>query len=139
MSENNKLIFLDVDATLYSKEQRLVPESAIKAIHAAQKNGHKVLINTGRPLVYFEKDGTEYLKQPMVFDIYRAPTDNDGNISEKWKEAQLHHAMVRVYESSAWQRQDGWSVRMYFSMAGVSRQKFFEGNVECKRRKHYSS
>ena len=56
MSENNKLIFLDVDATLYSKEQRLVPESAIKAIHAAQKNGHKVLINTGRPLVYFEKE-----------------------------------------------------------------------------------
>ena len=42
MSENNKLIFLDVDATLYSKEQRLVPESAITAIHAAQKNGHKV-------------------------------------------------------------------------------------------------
>ena len=56
MSENNKLIFLDVDATLYSKEQRLVPESAITAIHAAQKNGHKVLINTGRPLVYFEKE-----------------------------------------------------------------------------------
>ena len=55
MSENNKVIFLDVDATLYSKEQRLVPESAITAIHAAQKNGHKVLINTGRPLVYLKK------------------------------------------------------------------------------------
>ena len=55
MSENNKLIFMDVDATLYSKEQRLVPESTIKAIHEAQENGHKVLINTGRPLVYFEK------------------------------------------------------------------------------------
>mgnify|MGYP003248832308 CR=1 FL=1 len=41
MSENNKLIFLDVDATLYSKEQRLVPESTIKAIHEAQENGHK--------------------------------------------------------------------------------------------------
>ena len=56
MSENNKLIFLDVDATLYSKEQRLVPESTIKAIHEAQENGHKVLINTGWPLVYFEKE-----------------------------------------------------------------------------------
>ena len=55
MSENNKLIFLDVDATLYSKEQRLVPESTIKAIHEAQENGHKVLINTGRPLVYLKK------------------------------------------------------------------------------------
>ena len=38
MSENNKLIFLDVDATLYSKEQRLVPESTIKAIHEDRKS-----------------------------------------------------------------------------------------------------
>lgn len=51
-----KLIFLDVDETLYSKSQRGVPDSAVKAVHMAQKNGHKVFINTGRPLVYFEKE-----------------------------------------------------------------------------------
>lgn len=56
MSENKKLIFLDVDATLYSKEQRAVPKSAVRAIHKAQKKGNKVFINTGRPLVYFEKE-----------------------------------------------------------------------------------
>ena len=56
MSENKKLIFLDVDATLYNKEQRAVPESAIRAIHKAQEKGNKVFINTGRPLVYFEKE-----------------------------------------------------------------------------------
>ena len=66
MSENNKLIFLDVDATLYSKEQRLVPESTIKAIHEAQENGHKVLINTGRPLVYFEKE-ILYIAATVIF------------------------------------------------------------------------
>ena len=46
MSENKKLIFLDVDATLYNKEQRAVPESAIRAIHKAQEKGNKVFINT---------------------------------------------------------------------------------------------
>ena len=106
-------------------------ETETEYCFAAEHFTCRVSKRTGT-VVSFIKDGTEYLKQPMVFDIYRAPTDNDGNISEKWKEAQLHHAMVRVYESSAWQRQDGWSVRMYFSMAGVSRQKFFEGNVEWK-------
>ena len=69
MSENNKLIFLDVDATLYSKEQRLVPESTIKAVHEAQENGHKVLINTGLPHVYFEKEILEI--RSAGFPIYR--------------------------------------------------------------------
>lgn len=54
MSE--KLIFVDVDDTLYSKNQRCVPLSAAQALHQAQKNGHKVFINTGRPFVYFEKE-----------------------------------------------------------------------------------
>ena len=106
-------------------------ETETEYCFAAEHFSCRVSKRTGT-VVSFIKDGTEYLKQPMAFDIYRAPTDNDGNISEKWKEAQLHHAMVRVYESSAWQRQDGWSVRMHFSMAGVSRQKFFEGNAEWK-------
>lgn len=44
MSENKKLIFLDVDATLYSKEQRAVPKSAVRAIHKAQKKEIKYLL-----------------------------------------------------------------------------------------------
>lgn len=53
---NGKLIFVDVDDTLYSKSQRRVPPSAVQALHQAQENGHKVFINTGRPLAYFEKE-----------------------------------------------------------------------------------
>lgn len=53
---NEKLIFLDVDDTLFSNTTSSVPPSAIKGIKAAQKNGHKVLINTGRPYSYFEKE-----------------------------------------------------------------------------------
>lgn len=42
-----KVIFLDVDGTLVDYENRL-PESAVKAIRIARKNGHKVYISTGR-------------------------------------------------------------------------------------------
>ena len=66
MSENNKLIFMDVDATLYSKEQRLVPESTIKAIHEAQENGHKVLINTG-DLLFILKKRFSILAATVIF------------------------------------------------------------------------
>lgn len=41
-------IFLDVDGTLYSKNQRRVPESAQKAIDETRKLGNKVFLCTGR-------------------------------------------------------------------------------------------
>lgn len=44
---NNKVIFIDVDGTLVDYENNL-PESAVKAIREARKNGHKVYISSGR-------------------------------------------------------------------------------------------
>ena len=51
-----KLIFVDVDDTLYSKRTRHVPDSARAALQEAQRNGHKIFVNTGRPLAYFEQE-----------------------------------------------------------------------------------
>lgn len=42
----NKIIFLDLDDTLWRFEQ--IPSSALVAIEQARKNGHKVFTNTGR-------------------------------------------------------------------------------------------
>lgn len=51
-----KLLFFDVDETLFDKTVLLIPPSAIDAIHQAKTNGHKVFINTGRPYSYIEKE-----------------------------------------------------------------------------------
>ena len=45
---NRKLIFLDIDGTLTPAGSNTPPESAMKAIRAAQKNGHLVFLCTGR-------------------------------------------------------------------------------------------
>lgn len=42
-----KIIFIDVDGTLVNYEGKL-PDSAITAIRAARKNGHRIYITTGR-------------------------------------------------------------------------------------------
>ncbi|MBR3129449.1 MAG: HAD hydrolase family protein, partial [Clostridia bacterium] len=39
-----KLIFLDIDGTLTPAGSNTPPESAMQAIKAAQKNGHKVFL-----------------------------------------------------------------------------------------------
>lgn len=44
MSENKKLIFLDVDATLYSKEQRAVPKSQSERFTKLKKKEIKYLL-----------------------------------------------------------------------------------------------
>lgn len=41
-----KIIFLDLDGTLWNFEQ--IPDSALEAIKRARENGHKVYTNTGR-------------------------------------------------------------------------------------------
>ena len=43
-----KLIFLDIDGTLTPAGSNTPPESAMRAIKAAQKNGHLVFLCTGR-------------------------------------------------------------------------------------------
>ncbi|MEY8337732.1 HAD family hydrolase [Lachnospiraceae bacterium 62-35] len=43
-----KALFFDVDGTLLSEINRTVPESAVRAILEARKQGHVVFINSGR-------------------------------------------------------------------------------------------
>ncbi len=45
-----KYIFLDIDGTLFSTDIGKIPESALKAMELARKNGHKLFLCTGRSL-----------------------------------------------------------------------------------------
>lgn len=61
---SNKVIFFDIDGTIMD-ELGYVPESALRAIKAAQAKGIKCLVNTGRPYVHIEPAIVE-----MGFDGY---------------------------------------------------------------------
>lgn len=52
---NKKLILMDVDGTLISYSN-VLPDSAVKAIHKAQKNGHLCFIVTGRSRAHIDKE-----------------------------------------------------------------------------------
>ena len=43
------LLFFDIDGTLFDEDRRL-PSSVLPAMEAARKNGHRLIINTGRTL-----------------------------------------------------------------------------------------
>ena len=50
MAEKKAALFFDIDGTVISISDHEVPKSAEKALAMAQKNGHKIFINTGRAL-----------------------------------------------------------------------------------------
>lgn len=52
------IVFLDIDGTLV--RGRFIPQSAKEAIWKAQKNGHKIILNTGR---------SQADVQPFLWDI----------------------------------------------------------------------
>lgn len=49
-----KIIFLDIDGTIRDFDG-YIPDSTVKSVVRARKNGHKVCISTGRPLCQIEK------------------------------------------------------------------------------------
>ena len=38
------------------------------------------------------------LDRPIDFNLWRAPTDNDAPIADKWKLERLDHTVTRAYE-----------------------------------------
>jgi beta-galactosidase len=46
-----------------------------------------------------QKHGQKLLEQPMEFNLWRAPTDNDRNIRNEWERAGYNRTMVRVYHT----------------------------------------
>lgn len=47
---NKKIIFADIDGTLFDHETGKIPASACEALRQARENGHRIFLCTGRPL-----------------------------------------------------------------------------------------
>ncbi len=51
------IVFFDIDGTLVSDDEaHIIPDSAVRAIRAARKNGHLMYINTGRTIMNIEPE-----------------------------------------------------------------------------------
>ena len=87
-----KMIFLDVDGTLYSHATKSIPESTIRALKLAQEQGIKICIASGRSklvtgftgaLDLLDFDYFVVTNGNLVIDkfdniIYSSPMDKDG-------------------------------------------------------------
>ncbi len=77
-----KIVFLDIDGTLALPGSNTPPQSALEAVRAAQKNGNKVLLCTGRnvsmasPILKYGFDGAVCSSGGYVFVYDENGRDN---------------------------------------------------------------
>lgn len=70
--------------------------------------------------------GIRYLDQPMEFNIWRAPTDNDMYIKEEWKRAHFDQAYARAYSTVVSPLKSGVQITAKVSICAATVQKIMD-------------
>ncbi len=89
--------------TLATKNPASLPLSLLEEEHRITITGDGFIYIYNRLTGLFSemtKNGQKLLEQPMEFNLWRAPTDNDRNIRKEWEKAGYNRTMVRVYETN---------------------------------------
>lgn len=74
--------------------------------------------------------GKEYLTKPSEINVWRAPTDNDICVKEKWIKACYHMAMARVYTTDVTNEDGKIVISTKASVAAPTIQKFIDMNIK---------
>lgn len=73
-----------------------------------------------------EYRGKELLVQPMEYNIWRAPADNDRRIRLEWERAGYDRAKVRTYETEVLLTETGAEIETGLSIAAIHIQPFLQ-------------
>lgn len=66
MTMNHKLLFIDIDGTLFDHAKDAIPESAKNAILSAKSKGHKIFLSTGRPYADIDQEILNFSLDGMI-------------------------------------------------------------------------
>lgn len=66
------------------------------------------------------------LEQPMEYQIWRAPTDNDINIKNEWRKARYDHRISRSYETKVEKREDAVVLTSVTTLTAKAMQHFMD-------------
>ncbi|MEF2967335.1 glycoside hydrolase family 2 TIM barrel-domain containing protein [Paenibacillus sp. M1] len=77
------------------------------------------------------KHGVEMLEQPLGFNIWRAPTDNDRKVKRQWMEEGYDRALMHVYEAAVTERkEDAVQISVKYSLGGYIKPPLLHGVAE---------
>ncbi|PJG83069.1 glycoside hydrolase family 2 TIM barrel-domain containing protein [Caviibacterium pharyngocola] len=99
----------------------------------------KILLRSDRLQYEFDKqkgifsqlsaNGKAIIEQPLDFNIWRAPTDNDRLIREHWQNAGYHDCYTRAYQVSLKQQADGIDIHAKCGIVATSKSRILSLEV----------
>lgn len=104
------MLFFDIDGTLLDEKEGIVPESTVRALHQAKKNGHLLFLCTGRCKSIWPKDILEIGFDGVVGGC-------GTNIFYSWGRTASCNITERIAERSC-QFSDALSYRWCFGRSG---------------------
>ncbi|NLZ83512.1 MAG: DUF4981 domain-containing protein, partial [Clostridiales bacterium] len=75
------------------------------------------------------KNDIDYLKRPMEFNVFRAPTDNDRNIIHSWRDAGYDRMLTRVYKTKISNKENEVIISCDISFGASYLKNFIEGKA----------
>ncbi|HHU71045.1 MAG TPA: DUF4981 domain-containing protein [Clostridiales bacterium] len=79
--------------------------------------------------IRISKNDIDYLKRPMEFNVFRAPTDNDRNIIHSWRDVGYDRMLTRVYKSKVTNKDHEVIISSDLSFGATYLKNFIEGKV----------
>ena len=76
--------------------------------------------------------GFQLLDQPLSFNIWRAPTDNDRNVRRQWSDFGYDRIIVRGYETEAEMQNGDCVLTTRFSIGAIYLENLVKGTVQWR-------
>lgn len=81
--------------------------------------------------VQISKHGVDMIAQPLAFQIWRAPTDNDRNIKHVWMKEGYDRAFMKVYGAAVREQSDReLTIQVDFSLGGYMKLPVLRGTAD---------
>ena len=118
--------------TILEKQTNSAPE-------VVEEDAYVILSGGGWRYVYDKRTGLfdqmvygsqNLLEQPMNYNIWRAPTDNDRNIKKEWMEAQYDRTSARAYGTTVTEKDGCAVIESDLSVAAIYAQRILEIHAE---------
>ena len=117
------------------KVKALLADGTAPAPKAEEEDASVIVSGNNWRYVYNKRTGLfaqmvyenqNLLEQPMEFNIWRAPTDNDRNIKREWMRAQYDRTFDRAYNTTVTEKDGCIVIESNLSVAAIYAQRILE-------------
>lgn len=128
-------VLLETNENVNQKAKEVLEAVAAAAPKVQEEDASVIVSGEGWRYVYDKRTGLfsqmvyrnqNLLEEPMHFNIWRAPTDNDRNIKNDWMRAQYDHTFDRAYETKVTEKENCVVLESSVSVSAIYAQRILE-------------